>query len=142
MLRFVGVVGLVAIASGCASTTGPRLSYEGHTNVVATSPTLLDATVTVRNTGSVNANIPVPYCPLTITAFATPDRNDEPLWRSGDETCVSDLMIRPPIVVAPGDFYDFNVRASLPASLSGKRVFLTMSVPNASRVPVGQVLVK
>ena len=142
MLRFVRIAGVIAIATGCASTTEPRLSYQGHSNVLATGPTVVDAIVTVRNIGSVPANIPVPPCPLTIAAYATAARDNEPLWRSGTEGCASDLMILPPIVVAPGDFYDFNVRASLPASLSGNRVFLTMSVPTASAVPVGQVVVK
>jgi hypothetical protein len=142
MLKFVSVVGIVVIACGCASATEPRLSYEGHSNILATNPTLVDATVTVRNSGSVAANIPVPPCPLTIAAHATADRNDEPLWRSGSETCVSDLMILPPIIVAPGDFYDFKVQATLPVSLVGKRVFLTMSIPAANPIPIGQVVVK
>ena len=142
MTKFVGLFIVVAFASGCASATEPRLSYEGHSSVLGVSPTVVEAVVTVRNTGSAVANIPTRHCPLWIAAFATPERNGEPLWRSAGEQCVSIPMILPPIVVAPGDFIDFTVRASLPASLNGKRVFLTMAVPNASPVPVGQVLVK
>ena len=142
MHRLVCLVGVLVLGNGCASSTAPRLSYEGHSNILATGPTVVDAVVTVRNTGSAPASIPVHPCSPTISAFSTPDRNDEPLWTSGPEACTALLIALPPIIIAPGDFYDFSVRATLPASLSGQRVYLTMSVPNVSPVPVGQVAVK
>jgi hypothetical protein len=141
MARFAGVL-CSLIASACALSTAPRLSYEGRSAIVATRPTIVDAVVTVRNTGSATANIPTSICPLGIAVYATPERSGEPLWRSGADECVSTLQVLPPIAIAPGDFYDFTARAILPTTFSGQRVFLTMSVPSAQSVPVGQLLVK
>jgi hypothetical protein len=138
MPRLAGVLcGL--FASACALSTEPRLSYEGRSAIVATSPTVVDAVVTVRNTGSATANIPTPICPLWVAAYATPERNGEPLWRSGTDVCISTLQRIPPIAIAPGDFYDFTARVILPTAIAGQRVFLATSVPNVQPVPVGQL---
>ena len=141
MPRLTGVVCSLFL-SACALSTAPRLSYAGRSAIVATSPTILDAVVTVRNTGSATANVPTPHCPLWVAAYATPERNGEPLWRSGTDVCITTLMILPPIAIAPGDYYDFTARAILPTAFSGQRVFLTMSLPSVQPVPVGQLVVK
>jgi len=141
MPRLAGVL-CALFATACALSTEPRLRYEGRSAIVATSPTIVDAVVTVRNTGSATANIPTPICPLGVAVYATPERSGEPLWRSGTDECISTLPILPPIAIAPGDYYDFTARAILPTTLSGQRVFLTMSVPSVQPVPVGQLLVK
>jgi len=105
----------------------------------------VDAVVTVRNTGSVTANHPAPICASWVAAYATAERNDEPLWRSPTSGCVFSIVPDlPPIVIAPGDFYDYSVRVSLPAAIIGRRVFLAMyvSVPGLKPIPVGQLVVK
>lgn len=141
MPRFViSLFGLVV--SACALSTEPRLSYEGRSAIAATSPTIVDAAVTIRNMGSATANIRTPVCPLGIAVYATPERTGEPLWSSAPDTCVVFPMIVPPIAIAPGDFYEFTARAILPTSFTGQRVFLAMSVPGAQPVPVGQLIVK
>ena len=136
--------GLLCALTGvaCASSTAPRLSYEGHSAIVATSPTVVDAVVTVRNLGSITANIPAPVCPLRIIAYDTAERDDEPLWASSGDTCITTLQTRPPIVLGPGDFYDFSLRQTLPTTLSGRRVFLSISAIGGRQVPIGQIIVK
>jgi len=109
---------------------------------VATNPTVVDAVVTVRNIGSSMANVRTPSCPLWVAAYATPERNDEPLWKSGGPTCISSLDILPPIVIAPEGFYDFTVRVTLPTDITGRRVFLSMTIPRVEPVPVGQLTVR
>ena len=141
MPRLIGVL-CALFAGACALSTEPRLSYEGRSAIVATSPTVVDAVVTVRNTGSATANVPTPHCPLWVAAYATAERNGEPLWRSGPDQCVTFPMILPPIAIAPGDFYDFTARVTLPTAIAGQRVFLAMSVPSVQPVPVGQLIVK
>ncbi len=128
--------------AACTSATAPRLNYEGHSSVVSTTPTVVDAVVTLRNIGSTTAHVSPPVCPLAITAFGSAERNEEPLWQSGSDTCISSLMIYPPIIIAPGDFYEYEVTATLPSTLAGKRVFLSMLVPSAGLVPIGQLVVK
>jgi hypothetical protein len=128
--------------SACALSTEPRLSYEGRSAIVATSPTIVDAVVTVRNTGSTMATIPTPVCPLGVAVYFTPERNGMPRWTSAPDTCVTTGMMLPPITIAPGDFYDFTARAIVPTTFSGQRVFLAMSVPSGRAVPVGQLTVK
>jgi hypothetical protein len=141
MPRLVAALFALAV-SACALSTEPRLSYEGRSAIAATGPTIVDAAVTIRNTGSATANIPTPVCPLAVTVYATPERTGEPLWRSAPDTCVVAPMIVPPIAIAPGDFYEFTARAILPSSFTGQRVFLAMSVPGVQPVPVGQLIVK
>jgi hypothetical protein len=51
-------------------------------------------------------------------------------------------MILPPISIASGDYYDFTVRATIPAGLSGKLVFLSIGLPQVGLVPVGQLTVR
>jgi hypothetical protein len=138
---FAALFGLVV--SGCASSTEPRLNYEGRFAIAATAPTIVDAAVTIRNTGSATANISTPPCPLGIAVYPTPDRSGKPLWLSEPRSCVWDLMIYPPIAIAPGDFYEFTARAIIPTTFTGQRVYLAMSVPGSVKpVPVGQLIVK
>ena len=128
----------IAFVVACASAAPPRLSYEGHSVVVARNPTVVDAVVTVRNIGSVIANFRVPPCPLWIAVYGTPERKGQPLWKSGSDTCVSTGMIFPPIVIAPGDYYDFRLRETIPLETSGRDpVYLSMSVPPIQADPVG-----
>lgn len=144
MPRFVGLL-YVFFVGACAPASEPRLSYEGHSAIVATSPTVVNAVVTVRNTGLATANLPAPICPSWVAAYATAERNDEPLWRSGSSGCVyTTVPDLPPIIIAPGDFYDYAVRITLPTAITGRRVFLAMyvSVPRLKPIPVGQLVVK
>lgn len=141
MPRLFGLL-CALIGGACASSTAPQLSYEGHSDIVATSPTVVDAVVTVRNLGSTTASISAPVCPLRIIAYDTAERDDEPLWASSGDTCITTLEIRPPIVLGPGDFYDFALRQTLPTTLSGRRVFLSISAIGGRQVSIGQVIVK
>ena len=131
----------VLFTCGCSSAAIPRLSYEGRSTIVSTSPTVVDAMVTVRNTGSTTANLRRPICPIRIAAYATPERDTEPLWTSGEDSCVTFPMIYPPISIGPRDYYDFTTRVTLPAGLARKPLFLAMRLPfaNLQPVPVGQV---
>jgi hypothetical protein len=143
MPRFISVFCLV-LACACASLSKPRLAYEGHSTVTGTKPTVVDVVVTVRNTGSSAANLPKPMCPLQVIAYATPERNDEPLWKSTPDLCIVAPMIVPPIAIGPNDFYDFTTQITLPEDLAGRPVFLSMRVPGAEvhGVPVGQVQIR
>jgi hypothetical protein len=132
----------VLILGGCASQSHPRLNFEGHSAIASTGPTVVNAVVTVRNTGTQKANVPRPGCPLWLAAYASAERNTEPLWRSGADYCISTLMIVPPIEIAPGDFYDFTLHLTLPSVLSGRHVFLSMRVPTGGLIPVGQLTVR
>ncbi len=108
MPRLLGL-SCILFAGACASSTQQRLSYEGHSAVIAISPTVVDAVVTVRNTGRATANIPTLNCPLWVAGYATPERNEEPIWKSEPNQCFLPVPTVTPILVAPGDFYDFRV---------------------------------
>jgi hypothetical protein len=61
----------------------------------------------------------------------------EALWKSAPDTCISDLM-RAPILIAPGDFFDYRIRADIPSDITSRTLYLSMIVPGF-RIPVGQV---
>ena len=128
----------LCFATACASGAKPRLNYEGYSVVSERNPTVVDAIVTVRNTGSATAKIPVAVCPFQVAAFADPERQAQPLWKSSPDTCVTLLMLYPPILVAPGDFFDYRVRVNIPPEMTNRTLYLSMTVPG-HRVPVGQV---
>jgi hypothetical protein len=129
---------LLGIAAGCASAARPELNYEGYSIVSDRNSTIVDAVVTVRNKESTTAKIPVAICPYQLIAFSDADRKLEPLWKSAPDTCISDLMLRPPILVAPGDSFDYRLRVTIPADITSQTVYLSMTVPG-HRIPVGQV---
>jgi hypothetical protein len=134
---------LITLLLGACTYAEPRLAFEGRSTVVTTMPTVVDAVVRARNNGSATARLPRPICPLRIAAYPTAERNTAPLWKSGEESCVSDLMIYPPIAIAPRDYFEFPVRVTLPPELANRRVFLSMRLPlvgvGLMLVPIGQV---
>ena len=133
----LGVV-LLFLELGCASAAKPRLSYEGSSVISERNPTIVDAVVTVRNTGSATAKIPAAVCPYQVAAFADAERKSQPVWKSTPDTCITLLMLLPPILIAPGDFFDYRVRANIPAEMTNHTLYLSMTVPG-HRIPVGQV---
>ena len=139
MPRIIGLLFLACVGA-CASTAAPRLSYEGRSTIVATNPLVVDAVVTVRNTGSTTANLTTPHCPLWVAVYATAKRDAEPLFKSGSDSCISNLMIYPPIVIAPGDYFDFIVRATLPTFRGMGPVYLSMTVPQVQPIGAGQLV--
>lgn len=125
---------------GCASTQ--RLSYEGRSTIMGIQPISVMAVVTIRNNGSATVNVPQPICPLRVWAYATPERNTVPMWKSGEETCISTLPILPPIAIGPKDYHDFSVRVLIPRGLvEGTPLYLAMRLPveGGRVIPIGQI---
>ena len=129
---------LMSLANGCASSGAPRLSYEGYSVISERNPTTVDAVVTVRNTGSTTAKIPAAICPYQVAAFSDAGRKSEPIWKSRPDGCVTLLMLLPPILIAPGDFFDYRVHANIPEEMTTRTLYLSVTVPG-HRVPIGQV---
>ena len=124
---------------GCIAK--PMLRYEGHSAITWADPVMVDAVVTVRNHGSKTAKIPRPFCALRILAFEAVERTSQ-VWQSAPQGCIAFPMKYPPILIGPGDFYDFRVRVSIPRSqVKGlSPLFLSMEVPSSQApIPVGQV---
>lgn len=143
MRSFVGAVAVGLVLSGCSvfsSTEPARLSYEGRSTVLSADPLSLEGVVTVRNVGSKTVTINVNECPLFIAAYTTPDREGDPAWASGSWNaigCTLELRFR---TLAPGDYYDFLERATLPPSLARGRYYLAMVGADGFRpVPIGQL---
>jgi hypothetical protein len=138
MPRSVGA-GLIALfLAACSSSTGPKLSVEGRSTIVSQSPLTVHAVVTVRNTGSQTTNINVTGCPLWLEVFTTPERSGTPVWRSGSETqaCIAMAKL---MALAPGDYYDFNVNATIPSLPQGRYYLAVWGANGANHVPVGQL---
>ncbi len=140
MSRFVGAITLVVALSACSvfrSTAPERLTYEGYSTVVATSPLVVDAVVTVRNTGAAAAQIYGNNCGVHLEAYTNAAREGPPAWESGMPSC---LAAGPIVTLDPGDSYDFKARATLPASLSPGVYYLALvGARGLDRILVGQI---
>lgn len=142
MRKFVGLVAIGLLVNACSvfgSTEPTRLSYEGRSTVLSANPVSVDAVVTVRNTGNATTDINASGCPLYIAAYTTPGREGDPVWASAGKTtaCAAVAQI---VALAPGDYYDYRVRATVPSSLAPGRYYLAMLGADGFRpVPIGQV---
>ena len=142
MLRLVGAALIVVALTGCnafRSTEPNRLSVEGKSTLITETPKTIQAVVTVRNTGTRVTDINVTGCPLFLEAFATPERSGEPVWSTRDSNMACIAMVRL-LSLAPGDYYDFVVKGTLPSTLPQGRYYLAVwGACGASHVPVGQI---
>jgi hypothetical protein len=140
MSRFVGALALVVATGACSafSTAPPRLTYEGYSTVVATSPIVVDAFVTVRNSGPAPAQITGGLCVGFMEAYTNAAREGSPVWSSAGPTCLAAKLV----TINPGDSYDFKTRGTLPASLSPGVYYLAfVGARGMDRIPVGQVTI-
>ncbi|MBC7789633.1 MAG: hypothetical protein H7Z74_06785 [Anaerolineae bacterium] len=139
MSRFVSAITLVGALSACSvfrSTAPQRLIYEGYSTVVATNPTVVDAVVTVRNTGAAAVQMNSGLCVLHLEAYTNAAREGTPAWGSGMPACLALGLV----TVEPGNTYDFKTRGTLPASLSPGVYYLALvGARGQDRIPVGRV---
>ena len=137
MIRFVGLM-LLASLGACSSSMGPsELSFEGRSTVSPTAPIDVQTVVTVRNTGDETTRINTNICGHPIQAFTTPERDGTPAWQSYDPAltlCMAALIYA---TLSPGDYYDFRLSGTIPASLPSGVYYLAVNV-NGKLVPAGQ----
>ena len=137
MTRFVGLLLLASLAA-CSSSTGPStLSFEGKSTVSPTVPMEVQTVVTVRNEGDRTTRINTNNCGHPIEAFTTPERDGTPVWQSYSPAlvlCAANLTYA---TLAPGDYYDFRLTGTIPASLPSGVYYLALTV-NGKLVPAGQ----
>ena len=142
MLRLVGAGLTIVALVGCNafhSTEPTRLSVEGKSTLITETPKTIQAVVTVRNTGTRVTDINITGCPLFLEAFATPERSGEPAWSTRDINMACITMVRL-MALAPGDYYDFVVKGTLPSTLPHGRYYLAVwGAYGATHVPVGQI---
>ena len=137
MTRSVGLL-LLASLVACTSSTGPeKLSFEGKSTVSPAVPMDVETVVTVRNLGMLATRINTNHCGQPIQAFTTPERDGTPVWQSFSPAlilCAANLTYA---TLAPGDYYDFRLTGTIPASLPSGVYYLALTV-NGKLVPAGQ----
>src|SRR3954465_8670085 len=136
MTRFVGLIVLTAVVA-CSGSTGPSLSFEGKSDVTPTPPMQVQTVVTVRNLGDKETQISTNNCGQPIRAFTTPDRTGTPAWQSFDPAAVICAAVLTRVTLAPGDYYDFRLAGTIPASLPSGVYYLALNV-DGRVVPAGQ----
>lgn len=137
MTRFVGILSLT-LAMACSSSMGPsNLSFEGRSTVSPTPPMEVQTIVTVRNTGGETTRIQTNICGQPIRAFTTPERDGNWVWQSYDPAATFCLAVLTYATLAPGDYYDFQLGGTIPASLPSGVYYLAINI-NGTRVPAGQ----
>jgi hypothetical protein len=137
MARSVGLL-FLALAMACSNSTGPSsLSFEGKSTVSPTPPMTVETVVTVRNTGFKATRINTNICGQPVKAFTTPARDGTPVWQSVDPALILCSAIATMATLAPGDYYDFVVNGTIPASLPSGVYYLAINI-NGKLVPAGQ----
>ena len=137
MTRFVGIL-FLTVAMACSGAMGPStLSYEGRSTVLPTPPMEVQTIVTVRNTGDETTRINTNICGNPIRAFTTPERDGAWVWQSYDPAATMCMAALRYATLAPGDYYDFQLGGTIPASLPSGVYYLAINI-NGTLVPAGQ----
>jgi hypothetical protein len=97
----------------------------------------VQAVVTVRNTGDRTTRINTNICGQPLRAFTTPERDGTPAWQSYDPALILCAAFVSYATLAPGDYYDFRLGGTIPASLPSGTYYLAINI-EGMQVPLGQ----